>query len=91
MLREFMIVLKPIKIYITKTRQTPEVEELKKKYSLEEGEYVIGYEVKYTAYTPTELVEHVLKIVQSRHEVVEIRKSEHEVTVFVKPVRAGKS
>ena len=62
MLREFILVLKPIKVYIAKTTQTPEVEELKKRYNLSEGEYVIGYEIKYTAYTPCELIENLKDI-----------------------------
>ena len=89
MLREFILVLKPIKVYIAKTTQTPEVEELKKRYNLSEGEYVIGYEIKYTAYTPCELIENLLKLIESKHEVVEIRKSEHEIIIFVKPVRTS--
>jgi len=87
MLREFILVLKPLKVYVTKARQTSEIEELKKKYGLEEGEYIIGYEVKYTSYTPHSLVEHVIELIRREHEIVEVRKSEGEVTVLVKPTR----
>ena len=89
-IKEFMIVVKPITVYITKEKQCEEVEKLKQVFKLsEEGRYVVAFEIKYSETTPRQLVEHVLNLVKQQFEVIKIEEEETTLKIRVKPVKVA--